>query len=92
MKMKTKDETKLRNQFNLSEDLRREFGEDFESFKAFSFADAAGRVHISRPTCSVSMSVEQFNDSVELKQLNEKLEANKAELKRLSALQNKIVA
>lgn len=88
--MEAKKEIKeiLRAKFEKSLDLQAEFGGDVDSYLAFKAADGVGRVRIITGGC-LRMSVEQFNNSVELERLNEKLGANQAELKRLEGLQKK---
>ena len=90
METKKEIEEKLRGEFAASPDLQAKFGGDVEAYVAFKKADAAGRVQFSGSKGCSRMSVEQFNDSVQLEELSGKLEANEAELKRLSGLQNKI--
>lgn len=91
MEAKTKiNEEALGQEFAESADLKGEFGGDVKSYIGFKLAEAQGRVQTCRSgSCSMT-SVEQFNDSVQLEELSGKLEANEAELKRLSSLQNKI--
>lgn len=91
--MEAKKEIKeiLRAKFEKSLDLQAEFGGDVDSYLAFKAADGVGRVRIITGGC-LRMSVEQFNNSVELERLNEKLGANQAELKRLKGLRNRSVA
>lgn len=89
MATKTIDEKQLRNQFDSSEGLRTEFANDFEAFKAFSLADAAGRIQISRSKSCGPVTAEQFHAEVRMEELNEKIAANESELERLSGLQKK---
>lgn len=85
------DEEKLRSQFAASTGLQAEFGNDVKDYVAFKRAEAAGRVQISKPGGCQMVEAEQFRDEVQLDELNEKLAANEAELKRLSGLQEKSV-
>lgn len=82
--MKTIDEKQLRNQFNLSDDLRREFGGDFKSFEAFAQADLAGRIRICTPGRCGMMTVADFNNSQELSRLTAELEKKSAALKQVN--------
>lgn len=91
MEAKKEIKEKLRAKFEKSLDLQAEFGGDVDSYLLFEEAHAAGRVRITTGGC-LNMSVKQFNDSVELERLNEKISANEAELKRLEGLRNKSVA
>ena len=62
-------EVELRSQFEASEDLRAEFGDDFECFVAFSRVDLAGRVRLCTPKRCSMMSVADFHNSQELTRL-----------------------
>ena len=87
--METKiDEAKLRNQFQLSKELQHEFANDFESFKAFTAADLAGRIRNCMGKCSM-MSLEEFRCSEELERLGKEIEKNTAALERAKAMQAK---
>jgi len=84
METKKIDEKELRNRFNLSDDLKREFGGDFESFKAFSEADLAGRIGICTPGNCQMMTVAEFHNSQELTRLTAELEKKTAALKQVN--------
>jgi len=92
MEAKKEIEEKMRAEFKASPYLQAEFGGDVEDYVAFKKAEAAGRVQAYGSEGCSMMNAEEFNDSMELERLNEKLEANEAELKRLRGLQNNSVA